>query len=121
MKHIAIAIGIVLSGCGSTRTDHGELDEARVQVRRFFDAMARADCATAASLLPAARDAGACAKLLHEWRDDLQMQLIEVPDVRRDGRDRRAIIVRTIVLRRGKQSTMLVRVTHEQGVWQLVL
>ena len=121
MNRLVVAIALVCACQTAQNAPDRELDEASAQVRRFFDAMTKGDCETAASLLPAAREPGACAKLLHEWSDDLGMQLIAIPDVRRDGRDRGAIIVRTAVIRRGQQQTMLIRVTHRQGVWQLVL
>jgi hypothetical protein len=119
MQLCAIAACTALVACSGKHD--GELGEAPVQVRRFFDAVVHGDCTTIGSLLPVAHDAPGCAKLLHEWRDDLGIQLIEIPDVRRDGRDRSAMIVRANVMRRGQQQTMLVRVTHQQGVWQLVL
>lgn len=120
---LAIAIALAV-GCGGTRDDGAkgdELEGAKLQVHRFFDALAKRDCATLASLLPEATDATACAKLLHEWNEDLQARLIEVPGAQRDGRDARALIVRAVVAKHGTQSTMLVRVTHEQGAWRLVL
>ncbi len=120
MRPLAV-VAIALSGCGARNADRNELADAQTQVRRFFDAVASGDCPTLGSLIPAVGERDACAKLLHEWRDDLRIKLIDLPDARRDGRDRRAIIVRATVLRREQQQTMLVRVTHEQGVWQLVL
>lgn len=118
---LAAAVALGLTACQGAARDSDELDQARVQVHRFFDALGQSDCPTLASLLPAAREPGGCDKLLHEWRDDLHIKLIDLPDARRDGRDRRAIIVRATVLRHDEEKTMLVRVTHEQGVWQLVL
>jgi hypothetical protein len=118
MRVAVVALALAL-GCAGARD--GELDDARAQVRRFFEAAAKGECSALGALLPAASDAAGCAKLLHEWRDDLRIELVDLPDVRRDGRDRRAIIVRATVMRRGQQQTMLVRVTHEQGRWQLVL
>jgi len=108
--------------CNSREPAHDdELDGAKQQVHRFFDALAHADCATLGSLLPVANEPAACAKLLHEWNEDLRIKLVDVPSAERDGRDRRAIIVRTTVLKHDVQETMLVRVTHEQGTWHLVL
>jgi hypothetical protein len=115
MKRFVLLLALV--ACQSTAKDD-ELVGAKAQVQRFFDALGKSDCATIGSLLPAAND---CDKFLHEWRDDLKIQLVDMPDVQRDGRDKRAIIVTTTVMRRGEQKTMLVRVTHEKGVWQLVL
>lgn len=113
------AVVVALVGCSSSHD--AELDGARDQVRRFFDAIGKSDCPTLELLVPAAREPGACEHLVHEWRDELHIKLLEVPDVRRDGRDHKAIIVRTTVLRRDQQQTMLVRVTHEQAEWQLQL
>jgi len=113
------ALLVALVGCSSSHDT--ELDGARDQVQRFFDAIGKSDCPTLELLVPAAREPGACDHLVHEWRDELHIKLLDVPDVRRDGRDRKAIIVKTIVLRHDQQQTMLVRVTHEQGEWQLQL
>lgn len=116
MKQLLVLLGLV--ACQSTAKDD-ELAGAKAQVQRFFDALGKSDCPTLASLLPAA--AKDCDKFLHEWRDDLKIQLVDMPDVQRDGRDKHAIIVTTTVMRRGEHKTMLVRVTHESGLWQLVL
>jgi len=121
MTRPLVAIALALSACGTHTAERNELADAQTQVRRFFDAIASGDCPTLGSLVPAINEREACAKLLHEWRDDLRIKLIDLPDARRDGRDRGAIIVRATVLRREQQQTMLVRVTHEKGVWQLVL
>lgn len=117
---VAAAFVIAMAACQSATSDGDELAGAKAQVQGFFDALAKGDCATLGSLVPAAAGAS-CDKFLHEWRDDLKIQLVAIPDVRRDGRDRRAIIVTTTVMRHGEQQTMLVRVNHEQGVWHLVL
>ena len=115
MKRFILLLALV--ACQDTAKDD-ELAGAKAQVQRFFDALGKNDCATLATLLPAAKD---CDKFLHEWREDLKIELVDIPDVQRDGRDKRAIIVTTTVMRRGEQKQMLVRVTHEKGVWQLVL
>ena len=117
----AVVLALAVLGCNGTRGDSDELGEAKVQVRRFFAAIAASDCPTLAQLLPAANEPGTCAKLLHEWNEELQLRLVDLPDAQRDGRDRRAMIVRATVSKRGQESTMLVRVTHEQGTWRLVL
>jgi hypothetical protein len=98
-----------------------ELAQAKATTRQVFDAVQRGDCPTIGRLVPAAAPPGACDKLLHEWRDDLKLSLVAIADVRRDGRDRRAIIVTTTVMRRGAQEKMLLRLTHEGGVWRLAL
>ena len=117
MLRLAVIV-VALAACGGAQD--AELDGARTQVHRFFEAMAKSDCPTLGTLIEKANSPAACEQLLHEWRDDLRIQLVDIPDVRRDGRDRKAIIVRTTVLRHDQQQTMLVRVTHEQGAWQLV-
>jgi hypothetical protein len=98
-----------------------ELAQASATTRQLFEAVQRGDCPTIAGLVPAAAPPGACDKLLHEWREDLTLSLVAIPDVRRDGRDRRAIIVTTTVMRRGKQEKMLLRLTHDGGVWRFAL
>jgi hypothetical protein len=117
---LAFACVIAMAACQRS-TSEDELAGAKAQVQGFFDALGRGDCATLGSLVPAASGAAHCDKFLHEWRDDLKIQLVAMSDVKRDGRDKRAIIVTTTVMRHGEQQTMLVRVTHEQGVWHLVL
>jgi hypothetical protein len=121
MRRFVIVMAVAVFGCQGGTTDGDELGEARAQVRRYFDAIATSDCSTLTSLVPAANTRKACEQLLHEWRDDLRIKLLDVSDVRRDGRDHRAIIVRTTVMRRDQQQTMLIRVTHEHGAWQLAL
>ena len=119
----ALVLLVALAACGGSReaSPDDELEGARTEVRRFFEAVEKSDCATLGALLPAAKEQAGCEKVLHEWREDLKITLVDLPDVRRDGRDKQAIIVRATVMRRGEQKTMLFRVTHEQGVWQLVL
>ena len=113
-------LAIALCACQATDTGD-ELAQARATAQQVFDAVQRGDCPTIAALVPAAAPPGACDKLLHEWRDDLKLSLVAIADVRRDGRDRRAIIVTTTVMRRGKQETMLLRLAHDGGAWRLVL
>jgi hypothetical protein len=113
-------VAIALCACQANDTGD-ELAQARATARQLFDAVARADCPTIGALVADAATPAGCAKLVHEWRDDLRLSLVGISDVRRDGRDRRAIIVTTTVMRRGKQETMLLRLTHEGGVWRLAL
>ena len=117
---LILALAFALAACQSNASD-GELAGAKTQVQRFFTALEAGDCATLATLVPATTGAAECDKFLHEWRDDLKIQLLEISDVRRDGRDARAIIVTTKVKRRGELKNMLVRVTREKGAWQLGL
>lgn len=110
-----------LLACNEPHSPEAELADAKQEVRAMFAAIASRDCAALGALLAKARDAETCGKLLHEWNDDLQVVLVDVPTAERDGRDRRAIIVRAAVTKHAAPSTILVRVTHEQGVWQLAL
>jgi hypothetical protein len=111
---------LVLALCACQTSSAGdELASAKDTTHRFFDALAAGDCKTLSALVPAAADQ--CDKFLHEWRADMQLSLVAISDVRRDGRDPRAIIVTTSVMRRGHQETMLLRMTHDGGVWRLVL
>ena len=120
MKGAALALALALCACQATDTDD-ELGQAKATARQLFDAVSRADCPTLAGLVPEAATPAGCAKLVHEWRDDLKLSLVDISDVRRDGRDRRAIIVTTTVMRRGNQEKMLLRMTHDGGVWRLAL
>jgi len=115
---------VVLAACSqrdAAAPPDPDLDGAKAQVRRFFDAVAHADCATMGALVAETQDPAKCAKLVHEWQDDLHVRLIDIADARRDGRDARAIIVRASVMRREAQKDMLVRVTREGGAWRLGL
>jgi hypothetical protein len=98
-----------------------ELSDAKATTHRFFDALGKGDCGTLGELVPAASGSAACAKFIHEWREELKLALVDIPDVRRDGRDPRAIIVTTTVMRRDKQETLQLRMTHDGGVWHLAL
>jgi hypothetical protein len=114
-----IALAIALCACQSTGEGGDELAAAKTTAHQFFDALGRGDCKVLAPLVPAATDH--CDKFVHEWRDQLKLSLVDIPDVRRDGRDNRAIIVTTTVMRRGQQETLLLRMTHDGGVWRLLL
>jgi hypothetical protein len=116
----SVLLAVALCACQASDTGD-ELAQARATARQLFDAVARADCPTIGALVADAATPAGCTKLVHEWRDDLKLSLVAIAEVRRDGRDRRAIIVTTTVMRRGKQETMLLRLTHEGGVWRLVL
>lgn len=108
--------------CACQATGGGdEIVDAKATAHRFFDALGSGDCPTLGALVPAAAGSAACDKFVHEWREELQLTLVDIPDVRRDGRDKRAIIVTTTVMRRGKQETLMLRMTHDGGVWRLAL
>ena len=116
MKHLVLVIAL----CACQASGGGdELAEARATTHQFFDALGRGDCKTLGPLVPAA--AVQCDKFVHEWRDELKLSLVDIPDIRRDGRDQRAIIVTTTVMRRGQQETLLLRLTHDGGIWRIVL
>lgn len=115
-----LALVLALSACQATDTDD-ELGQAKTTTRQLFDAVARADCPTIGALVAEAATPAGCSKLVNEWREDLRLSLVGISDVRRDGRDRRAIIVTATVMRRGTQEKMLLRLTHEGGVWRLAL
>ncbi len=115
----ALLLALVLGACQGS--GGGELAEAKATTHQFFDALDKSDCATLGSLVPAAAGSAACAKFVHEWHDELTLSLVDIPDVRRDGRDKRAIIATPTVLRRGKQETLQLRMTHDAGVWRIVL
>jgi hypothetical protein len=114
-----LVLAIALCACQSTGSGGDELTEAKATTHRFFDALARGDCKTLDALVPAATKN--CDKFVEEWRGDLDLSLVDIPDIRRDGRDQRAIIVTTSVMRRGKQETMLLRLTHDGGIWKIGL
>ena len=115
----ALLLIVLLGACQSSGGD--ELAEAKATTHKFFDALDKADCATLRELVPAAAGSAACAKFIHEWHEELTLALVDITDVRRDGRDKRAIIVTTTVMRRGKQETLQLRLTHDSGVWRIVL
>jgi hypothetical protein len=114
------ALVLALCACQATDADH-ELGQAKATTRQLFDAVTRADCPTIGALVAEAATPAGCTKLVHEWRDDLKLSLVAITDVRRDGRDKRAIIVTTNVMRRGRQEKMLLRFTHDGGAWRLAL
>lgn len=116
MRYLALAL--LVCACQANGSDD-ELGDAKVTAHQFFDAIRRGDCKTLDPLVPAAT--GHCDKFVREWRDELGLSLVDLSDVRRDGRDKRAIIVTTTVMRRGHQETMLLRLTHDGGVWRIVL
>ncbi|MBV8760422.1 MAG: hypothetical protein JO257_24230 [Deltaproteobacteria bacterium] len=118
----AVLVAAIACACQS----HGggsddELAQAKATTQTFFDALDKADCATLGSLVPAAEGSAACAKFVHEWHEELALRLVEIADVRRDGRDKHAIIVNATVMRRGNKETLLLRETHDAGVWRIVL
>lgn len=116
----ALVLAVLLAACqGGGSGD--ELAEAKSTTHTFFDALAKADCTTLGSLVPAAAGSAACAKFVHEWHEELALTLVDIADVRRDGRDKRAIIVTTTVMRRGKQESLQLRLTHDGGAWRIVL
>ena len=114
------ALVLALCACQATDTDH-ELGQAKTTTRQLFDAVARADCPTIGTLVAEAATPAGCTKLVREWRDELKLSLVAITDVRRDGRDKRAIIVTTSVMRRGTPEKMLLRFTHDGGAWRLAL
>ena len=116
----ALLLALLVGACQATGGGD-ELAEAKTTAHAFFDALDKADCATLGSMVPAAAGSAACAKFIHEWHDELALKLVDISDVRRDGRDKRAIIVTTTVMRRGKQETLQLRLTHDGGVWHFVL
>jgi len=112
---------VALCACQATSGGGDELGEAKATTHQFFDALGRGDCTTLGALVPAAAGSAACDKFIHEWREELQLSLVDIPDVRRDGRDKRAVIVTALVMRRGTQEKLMLRVTHDGGVWRLAL
>ena len=117
---LAIALVFALCACQTATTNGDELTDAKAQVQKLFDALGTGDCTTISALVPAAAGKE-CAEFLHDYHDDLKLQLVEITRAERDGRDKKAIIVTTTVNRRGEQKTMLIRATHEKGAWQLAL
>jgi len=114
-----LLLAVLLAACQGSGGD--DLADAKATTHKFFDALDKSDCAALGSMVPAAAGSAACAKFVHEWHDELALTLVDIPDVRRDGRDKRAIIVTTTVMRRGKQETLQLRMTHDSGVWRIVL
>src|ERR1041385_506392 len=119
MRYLALVL--VVTACQTSTRANDELTGATAQGHAFFEALGRSDCATLGAMVPAANSPAACDKFLHEWREDLKLELVDITDVRRDGRDKHAIIVTTTVKRHGEPKTMLFRATHEAGAWQLSL
>jgi hypothetical protein len=113
-----LVLAIALCACQAAGGGD-EMTEAKAVAHQFFDALGRGDCKTLGPLVPAA--ATQCDKFVHEWRDELKLSLVDIPDIRRDGRDQRAIIVTTTVMRRGQPETMLLRLTRDGGIWRILL
>jgi hypothetical protein len=113
-----LVLAIALCACQAAGGGD-EMTEAKAVAHQFFDALGRGDCKTLGPLVPAA--ATQCDKFVHEWRDELKLSLVDIPDIRRDGRDQRAIIVTTTVMRHGQPEAMLLRLTRDGGIWRILL
>jgi hypothetical protein len=116
----ALWLGLVAAlGCKSSETRKTEA--ARATVERFFEALPTRDCAELGRLL-----IGQAAEDCQETVDELNehgFSLVEVLEVRVDGRDPNAVVVRTRVARDGKvrEEPMLVRVEQHPDGWKLRL
>jgi hypothetical protein len=107
-------IVLALLACSEKRSGPS-LDEAQAQVRAFFAAAAKDDCATVQRLI----DLKDCAEYLRTWHED-GISLVEVQGASRDGRDARAVIVRVRMQTKGRQRDLLVRATKDGERWRLL-
>jgi hypothetical protein len=107
---------LALIACSEKRSEGPSLDEAQAQVRSFFAAATKDDCATVQRLMPELKD---CAEYLHTWHED-GIALVEVQGASRDGRDARAVIVRVRMQTKGRQRDLLVRAVRDGERWRLL-
>jgi hypothetical protein len=115
----AIVCMWMLAGCGRGAKSDSFLDDAKQQVRTFFSAAASDDCTTLRTLHAKLTSQKDCEGFLHLWHED-NIQLVEILDAKRDGRDARAAIVRVRMETRNKSKDVLVRAVRDQNHWNIV-
>ena len=132
-----VLVGLALAptgcDCGSSREQISEAHreaagraeamrpEAEAAVRRFFDAASGGDCETVQAMLTRLDSEGTCTEFLEQWNEHSRIELLDVPDVRVDGRDPSTFIVTTRVRRDGAAREMLVSATHSEQGWRVEL
>ncbi|WNG23077.1 hypothetical protein F0U62_02775 [Cystobacter fuscus] len=115
---LALLVG-ALVGC--TPSTASKTEAARETVRRFFSELPSGDCAVLGPML-----AGEGGSSCQEQVADLiahGFSLVEVLDVKVDGRDADAVMVRARVARDGRvrEQPMLLRVERHPEGWKLRL
>jgi len=98
-------------------SDAGKREAARDVVERFFTALPSRDCAGVGALLAVPASCPALMEDLHAQG----LALVEVMEVRVDGREPDAVLVRTRVSRGGRvnEQPLLLRVEHHPDGWKL--
>jgi hypothetical protein len=117
---VRIAALLLVAGCkGRDAEPPGSPAQT---VEAMFDAIAARDCPAfdrliAGTLGDAIARAG-CDRAMHDYHDH-QLRLVRIRDVVRDGRDRRAYLVKLTVHRDGRHQDVQVRVEPVAGRWRV--
>jgi len=98
-------------------SDAGKSEAARDVVERFFTALPSRDCAVVGPLLAIP---GSCPAMVEDLNAH-GLSLVEVLEVKVDGREPDAVLVRTRVARDGqvREQPMLLRVERHPDGWKL--
>ena len=113
---LSLCLGLL--ACASFEEDRS--GAAQDVVRRFFTALPSGDCARLGPLL-AGPEPGAC-EAASAWHEQ-GLSLVRVLDVKADGRDANAMLVRARVARQGRERAepLLLRVERHADGWKLRL
>lgn len=115
---VALIAMCLFAGCGR-KSDAEFLADAKAQVQRFFAAAATDDCTVVRAMLEKIETESDCQGFLHLWHEDA-ISLIDIVGAERDGRDKRAAIVRVRMQTRGTVKEFLVRAVRDPDRWKLV-
>jgi len=93
---------------------------AEQATRQFFTAVEANDCPSVLLFSSKKSTTADCQDFIRHW-NGAQMKFLGIVDSTIDGRNHRAIIVKTRVQKRSRKKTTLVRVLYNKGKWLVQL
>ena len=104
-------------GCQRGGADKRSLPEAEREVRRFFALLEAGDCTQLRALMARPES---CDGMVHEYQETAS-RLVEVVEVKPDGRDARIVLITVHVQDRKRLHTWVVRARPRAGGWEVSL
>ena len=116
----ALGLGL-LAALACKSSESRKTEAARATVQRFFEGLPAQDCAVLGGLL-VGKAADTCPETVREMNEH-GFSLVEVLEVKVDGRDPNAVVVRARVARDGqvREEPLLLRVEQHPDGWKLRL